>query len=60
MTATIPDNLREQMIARIPLKRTATPEDIARVHLFLVSDDSAYITGQLIVIDGGLSVGANA
>jgi 3-oxoacyl-[acyl-carrier protein] reductase len=58
MTATIPDNLRQQMIGRIPLKRTATPEDVARVHLFLVSDDASYVTGQLIVVDGGLTVGA--
>jgi len=58
MTAAIPDALREQMIARIPLKRTAKPEDIARVHLFLVSDDASYVTGQVIVIDGGLTVGA--
>ncbi|MFI5268726.1 MAG: glucose 1-dehydrogenase [Chloroflexota bacterium] len=60
MTATIPDTLREQMIARIPLKRTAKPEDVARVHLFLVSDDASYITGQLIVVDGGLTVGGGA
>ena len=53
-TAAIPDNIREQQIARIPLKRTAQPEDIARVHLFLVSDESGYITGQTIVIDGGM------
>ncbi|MBV9119847.1 MAG: 3-oxoacyl-ACP reductase FabG [Chloroflexi bacterium] len=58
MTETIPDNIREQMIQQIPLKRTAKPEDIANVHLFLVSDDAAYVTGQLIVIDGGLTVGA--
>jgi 3-oxoacyl-[acyl-carrier protein] reductase len=58
MTAAIPDDLREQMVARIPLKRTAKPADVARVHLFLVSDDASYITGQLIVIDGGLTVGA--
>ncbi len=57
MTSTIPDDLREQMIAKIPLKRTAKPEDVAKVHLFLVSDDSAYVTGQLIVIDGGLTLG---
>lgn len=58
MTSTIPQNLREQMLAQIPLKRAARPEDIANVHLFLVSDDAAYVTGQLIVIDGGLTVGA--
>src|SRR5712691_10184043 len=57
MTAVIPDNIREQQIARIPLRRTAKPLDIARVHLFLVSDDSGYITGQTIVIDGGLTLG---
>jgi len=57
MTSTIPENLRDQMIAKIPLKRTAKPEDVARVHLFLVSDDAAYVTGQLIVIDGGLTLG---
>ena len=58
MTAAIPDALREQMIARIPLKRTAKPEDVARVHVFLVSDDAAYVTGQLVVVDGGLTLGA--
>ena len=58
MTAAIPDALREQMIARIPLKRTAKPEDVARVHVFLVSDDAAYVTGQLVVVDGGLTIGA--
>ena len=59
MTAAIPDALREQMVARIPLKRTAKPEDVARVHLFLVSDEAAYVTGQTVVVDGGLTIGAN-
>jgi 3-oxoacyl-[acyl-carrier protein] reductase len=60
MTKAIPDHLREQMIARIPLKRPAQPEDVARVHLFLVSDESAYVTGQVIVVDGGAIVGGLA
>jgi 3-oxoacyl-[acyl-carrier protein] reductase len=58
MTAAIPENIREQQIARIPLRRSSKPEEIARLHLFLASDDAAYITGELIVIDGGLTIGA--
>lgn len=41
--------------ARIPLKRTAHPEEIANVILFLLSDLSSYITGETIVVDGGLT-----
>lgn len=41
----------------IPMRRFGTPEDVARVALFLASDDSAYITGQVIFVDGGLSLG---
>jgi 3-oxoacyl-[acyl-carrier protein] reductase len=37
----------------MPLKRLATPEDIAHAHLFLASDEASYITGQTIVVDGG-------
>jgi 3-oxoacyl-[acyl-carrier protein] reductase len=58
MTRTVPEHIRETMISRIPLKRTAEPVDVARVHLFLVSDDSAYLTGQFIGIDGGLTISA--
>jgi 3-oxoacyl-[acyl-carrier protein] reductase len=53
MTRAIPDRIRQDAIARIPLGRVAVPEDIAKVHLFLVSDDAAYVTGQVIVVDGG-------
>jgi 3-oxoacyl-[acyl-carrier protein] reductase len=42
----------------IPMKRLGKPEDIARVVVFLASDDSSYITGQVITVDGGLSLGA--
>jgi 3-oxoacyl-[acyl-carrier protein] reductase len=42
----------------IPMKRIGTPEDIARVAVFLASADSAYLTGQVITVDGGLSLGA--
>jgi 3-oxoacyl-[acyl-carrier protein] reductase len=53
MTRAIPERIRQDAIGRIPLGRAAVPEDIAKVHLFLVSDDAAYVTGQVIVIDGG-------
>jgi 3-oxoacyl-[acyl-carrier protein] reductase len=42
------------------MKRVGTPEDIARVAVFLASADSAYMTGQVITVDGGLSLGAVA
>lgn len=41
---------------RIPLGRVGTPEDVSKVALFLVSDDSAYLTGEVITIDGGASL----
>ncbi|MGE3805652.1 MAG: 3-oxoacyl-ACP reductase family protein [Gemmataceae bacterium] len=42
----------------IPMRRLGQPEDIARVAVFLASDESAYITGQVLTVDGGLSLGA--
>lgn len=41
---------------RIPMKRVGTPEEVAKVALFLVSNDSAYVTGAVIPIDGGASI----
>lgn len=42
----------------IPMKRIGKPEDIARVAVFLASDDASYMTGQVLTVDGGLSLGA--
>src|SRR5262245_26245582 len=42
----------------IPMRRIGTPEDIAKVAVFLAGDDSAYMTGQVLTVDGGLSLGA--
>ncbi len=58
MTAAIPENLAAQLVERIPIKRMADPEEIAAVHAFLASDDARYITGQVIWVDGGLTLGA--
>jgi 3-oxoacyl-[acyl-carrier protein] reductase len=44
----------------IPMKRIGKPEDVAHVAVFLASNDSAYITGQVLTVDGGLSLGAVA
>jgi 3-oxoacyl-[acyl-carrier protein] reductase len=44
----------------IPMKRVGKPEDIAKTALFLASDDSAYMTGQVLTVDGGLSLGPTA
>jgi len=57
MTAGIPEKLREALIEKIPLRRLATPEEIAAAHLFFVSEDANYITGQVLFVDGGISVG---
>ena len=54
MTDGIPEKIREGMIASIPMGRMGQPEDIARAVCFLASDDVSYITGQVLVVDGGL------
>lgn len=54
MTESLPDNLKQAMLDRIPAKRMGTPQDIANVVAFLASDESAYITGQTINVNGGM------
>jgi len=49
----IPQNFREALIKTIPLRRLARPEDYQGIAVFLASDDSDYITGQTISVDGG-------
>lgn len=57
MTDTIPDKIKAALIERIPMRRMAEPDEMAAVHLFLVGDDASYITGQVIGVDGGVTVG---
>jgi 3-oxoacyl-[acyl-carrier protein] reductase len=54
MTAGLPDKVKEAFIEKIPLKRMGTPQDVAAAVLFFASDDSVYITGQVIPVDGGM------
>ncbi|MEM2870581.1 MAG: 3-oxoacyl-ACP reductase FabG [Thermoplasmata archaeon] len=57
MTAGIPPDIASKFIESIPLKRFAEPSEIASAHLFLASDEASYITGQVLFVDGGISVG---
>jgi len=54
MTAAVPEEARKKMIEAIPLKRTGKQEDVAKAVLFFASDDSSYITGQVLPVDGGM------
>jgi len=56
MTAALTDDQRKAVTDTIPLKRVAKPEEVARVVRFLASPDSDYVTGQVISVDGGMSV----
>ncbi|HLG19435.1 MAG TPA: 3-oxoacyl-ACP reductase FabG [Bdellovibrionota bacterium] len=56
MTATIPPEIREKMIAKIPLARAGEPSDVAQLVHFLASDDSSYIQGEVIGINGGFQM----
>jgi NAD(P)-dependent dehydrogenase (short-subunit alcohol dehydrogenase family) len=44
------------LVSQIPMRRFGTPEDVAKVALFLASDESAYTTGESIMVDGGMSL----
>ena len=54
MTTGLSDKAKEMMISQIPLGRVGTPEDIAAAVVFLASDEAAYITGQVIQVNGGM------
>ncbi len=55
MTATMPRQLKQKNMGRILAKRFGTPQEVAAVVAFLASDESSYILGQSIVVDGGLT-----
>jgi len=52
----IPDDYRKKFAEMVPLRRLGTPEEIAKAVLFLASDDSGYITGQVLGVNGGLVI----
>ncbi len=56
MTAVLSDTVKDEMLKHIPLKRYGKPEDIANLVVFLSSDASNYITGQVIQVDGGMAM----
>ena len=56
MTKNLPQNVIDDWLAKIPLKRTGKPEDVANACLFLASDLSSYITGQVLTVDGGMTI----
>ncbi|MGZ4032399.1 MAG: SDR family NAD(P)-dependent oxidoreductase, partial [Tumebacillaceae bacterium] len=48
--------VKERIVNRIPLRRAGTPEDVAKVALFLASDLSSYVNGDAIIVDGGFTI----
>lgn len=56
MTEALPDEVRKEWTAKIPLRRGGKVEDIANVATFLASDMSGYVTGQVIQVDGGMNM----
>jgi len=54
MTLGLPEAVKQSFLALIPLQRFGEPADVAKAVRFLCSDDAAYITGQVIHVNGGL------
>lgn len=54
MTQSLSEDIRNRMLEAIPMRRFGDPEDVAKVVLFLVSDESSYITGQVLTVSGGM------
>ena len=56
MTQALPENIRQEWIKKIPLRRGGTVDDIANTALYLASDLSSYVSGQVIQVDGGMNM----
>ncbi|MFO7881769.1 MAG: 3-oxoacyl-[acyl-carrier-protein] reductase [Kosmotogaceae bacterium] len=56
MTEKVPEKIINSLEEKIPLKRFGEPEEIANIYLFLISDESTYLTGQCIGVNGGLTI----
>ncbi len=54
MTDVLPEEIKQYYLKLIPMKKFGTPKDVAQTALFLASDQSSYITGQVICLDGGM------
>ncbi len=52
----VPEKVKEKFLQRIPLGRLGAPDDVARLHLFLASDEASYMTGQTVFCDGGITL----
>ncbi|PIS47477.1 MAG: 3-oxoacyl-ACP reductase [Elusimicrobia bacterium CG08_land_8_20_14_0_20_51_18] len=56
MTENLDQKAREEILGNIPLERLGKPEDVAKAVLFLASEESAYITGQILAVNGGIYI----
>jgi len=54
MTKVLPDEVKQKILAAVPLGRMGSPEDVAAAVKFLASEDASYITGQVIAVNGGM------
>ena len=56
LTQQLPDDVRSLMLTNTPLGRLGTPEDVAGAVRFLCSDEASFITGEVLLVDGGLGM----
>jgi 3-oxoacyl-[acyl-carrier protein] reductase len=56
MTEALPGAVKENILSAVPVGRYGSPEDVAHAAAFLASDEAAYITGQVIAVDGGMTM----